>query len=262
MEYINNRIERLTSEGYNFRFGDYISEGFNIFGKNIGGFIGYFLLYVVISVVLSFIPFLGSIGQVLMSYPLVVGFYIVANKIRNGQTTEFGDFFKGFDHFGPLAILMLIYIGLMIVALIPFFVVMGNIMMEIIPLIGSNDISDAEEFLEIIMGMNFGLVFLTLVPVIFLVTCYLWAPMFVVFYDMSPWQAMEASRKLIMKKWFIVFLFSFVVGFIGAIGVIGLFIGLLFTYPAMMCAGFAAFADVTQLGEEEETNIEDHFVEG
>jgi uncharacterized membrane protein len=98
----DQKVEGLIKNGYEFKMGEYISKGFDIFKKDIGGFIGFTLIYFLINLVLAFIPFLGSLASIAISAPLSVGYAIVARKISRGETHEFGDFFKGFDYFGQL----------------------------------------------------------------------------------------------------------------------------------------------------------------
>jgi hypothetical protein len=89
-----------------------------------------------------------------------------------------------------------------------------------------------------------------------------WAAMFVVFYKMSFWDAMESSRKLITKQWFFIFLFLFIVGLIAALGFVLLCVGMLATIPAAQCMQYAAFADVTKLNEtpDAEDTIDQHLI--
>jgi len=86
--------------------------------------------------------------------------------------------------------------------------------------------------------------------------------MLVWFYEMEPWPAMEASRKIVSKQWFMVLLFLFAVGLIAMAGLILLGVGILYTLPAMICALYAAFADVSRLNEASggEADLIDHFV--
>lgn len=107
MELINsirNRADELISRGYDTDIGRYISEGFRIFEKDIGSFIGYTVLYFMITIVSGFIPF----ALLFISGPLTAGFFIVARKIRKGEAYDFGTFWKGFDHFVPLLLYTLI----------------------------------------------------------------------------------------------------------------------------------------------------------
>ena len=50
-------------------------------------------------------------------------------------------------------------------------------------------------------------------------------------------------------------------GLLASVGIILLLVGILVTYPIMLCSQYAAFADVTRLMEEEESDIVDHLVE-
>ena len=83
----------------------------------MGLFIVYTIVTIVITAAASLIPF----GSLLVTGPLMAGFYIVANKISKGEPYEFGTFFKGFDFFVPLLLFTLIstiFIALGLVAFI------------------------------------------------------------------------------------------------------------------------------------------------
>ncbi|KPL13810.1 MAG: hypothetical protein AMS26_13070 [Bacteroides sp. SM23_62] len=114
---IKEKAEHLIQQGYQTDAGGYIRRGWEIFQENMGLFIAYTILVILISVAAAFIPF----GSLLVSGPLMAGFYIVANKISKGEPYEFGTFFKGFDFFVPLLLYTLIggiFIALGLVALI------------------------------------------------------------------------------------------------------------------------------------------------
>ena len=92
MEVISNikeKTEQLIQQGYQTDAGKYISKGWEIFQKDMGLFIGYTVLSILISVISAIIPF----GSILVSGPLAAGFYIVAHKINKGEEYEFGTFF-------------------------------------------------------------------------------------------------------------------------------------------------------------------------
>jgi len=78
---------------------------------------------------------------------------------------------------------------------------------------------------------------------------------------MSAWEAMEASRKIITKQWFVFLGFGFIIALIGISGVIALGVGALYTIPFIYCASYAAFNDVVGTGEEDiEDDVIDHLV--
>jgi uncharacterized membrane protein len=101
---INQKAENLIQQGYETDAGKYIRRGWEIFQDNMGIFIAYTVIMILISVFAAIIPF----GSLLVSGPLTAGFYIVANKISKGEPYEFGTFFKGFDFFVPLLLYSLI----------------------------------------------------------------------------------------------------------------------------------------------------------
>lgn len=97
-----SRLSNALSGNYQFKMGEYINKGFDIFKKDPGLFIGFTIVYLVISSFLGVIPILGTIASVAISAPLTAGYFIMAHKISRNESRSFGDFFKGFDNFLPL----------------------------------------------------------------------------------------------------------------------------------------------------------------
>lgn len=257
MELKNQRLQEILQYGYRFDFGDYFSRGFDIFKKNIGGFVGFTALYFLINSFLNFIPVINIFASIFIMPVLVVGFYMVAYKLNMNQPTEFGDFFKGFDHFGSLVALTLVTTLIYIILLVPIIVAAGVGMM------GFFDNSGLEFPFEAFMADFPWWSLILLAPIVYFGVSWTWAPFFVVFYKMGFWEAMETSRKIIQKNWFVVFGFLIVVGLLAIAGIIAFFVGILFSLPAAMCVLYAAFADVTNLTRETEMedNIASHLVE-
>ena len=121
MEIISNfkeKTERLIQEGFQTDAGKYINKGWEIFRRDMGLFIGYTVIMILITVVSAFIPF----AALLLSGPLIAGFFIVAHKINKGEEYDFATFFKGFDFFVQLLLYSLIT---------SIFVVLGFILLVI-----------------------------------------------------------------------------------------------------------------------------------
>lgn len=78
-------LNGLIASGYDFRFGDYFNSGMDIFKKNMGSFIGFGALVGGIIIVLSIIPYVGSLAGSLLQTVFVAGIYIVANDIVRNQ---------------------------------------------------------------------------------------------------------------------------------------------------------------------------------
>lgn len=246
-----NQIEKVIRDGYEFKFGDYIGRGFDIAKKEIGLNAGFLLIFFIIVAVLSFIPFIGQLASSLVVTPcLMAGFYLVARKVDDDEPRTFSDYFKGFDYLSPLMVVALIQMGIMIA----FFIPMG-IMAYLF--MGTFDISTGP---SVGIGITIG-IFALMIPIIYLAISWSFTPFLIIFHNMKGWPAMEASRKIIGKQWFMFFFFGIVVALIVSLGFIGLLIAILFTMPAGMCMSFAAFRDIVGLPNEGEDDIMDHLIE-
>lgn len=252
------KIQKIIENGYEFDFGRYINEGIEIFKKNIGVFVGYTAVFLLINLAGAFIPVLGSLATLILTPILMAGFYLGAHFVANNQNVEFKDFFKGFDYAGQLIAMYLVIILLVVVMLIPM--IIGLVMTISSTSVLPEDISDNPFWVlsQISLWM-----FVLLIPIIYFAVSWRWAPMFIVFNKMGFWDAMEASRRLTTKKWWLMFAFAFVIGILGGIGYVALLVGFLFTYPAAMCMDYAAFRDITKLQQEQNPTetIEEHLVE-
>lgn len=88
--------------------GDYFRTGWELFKQYPGGFIGFFLIYMVIALILHLIPILGWLLFFAVSPALIIGNFIVSAKLLQRQTPGFRDFFAGFHFFLPLFLLSLV----------------------------------------------------------------------------------------------------------------------------------------------------------
>jgi hypothetical protein len=102
----NNDLNELIADGYDFDFGKYISDGFDIFKKEAGSFIGFGILSGLIIAIAGMIPF----GGLIVAPPLTIGFSIYSHKVAYDQSRQFSDFFKGFNGrlFGQLILVSVV----------------------------------------------------------------------------------------------------------------------------------------------------------
>lgn len=206
-------IDALIQRGYTVKIGEYISQGWELFKKNAGGYIGFTIVLVLLGLVVNRIDAaaspLGTVINLVVTGPLFAGWYIVAFKQLRNRLPEFADFFKGFNNF------------------LPFFLV------------------------YLVTGILIGLGFiLFIIPGIYLAVAYMFSMPFAVAQRMDFWSAMEASRKLITKNWFSFFGFSLLLFLINLGGALLLGVGLLVTIPLSACAVAAAYADIVGVSSE------------
>ncbi|MEM9934334.1 MAG: hypothetical protein AAF824_11995 [Bacteroidota bacterium] len=120
------QFDYLINEGYEFRLGDYISRGWELFKMNTGGFVGYTMVFFLASLISSSIPFLGSLIGLAIGAPMTAGFFIVARKLANNEAVEFSDFFLGFEHItqlvlGNIVMAIFVCIGFLLLLLPGFY---------------------------------------------------------------------------------------------------------------------------------------------
>jgi len=253
-------IKEIINTNRPFKYGEYIGKGFELFGKNAGNFAAFSLLSVVIMSFAGSIPFIGAISSRYLLVPtLTAGFYIVAHQLNIGERTEFGDHFLGFQHLVRLALAGLAISLITTAATVPFLVANGNLINWSWELKELGTTFDFDVAIETFPGFS-AWTFLLFLPMIYLGIAYSWTSQFIIFHHLSVWDAMEASRQLITKHWFVYFLFLITIILIGFGGLAGLLVGVFFTYPIMLCINYAAFADLTGLDRVEVEEYVDIYV--
>ncbi len=247
-----SKVQQLTTEGYSFDIGEYIRQAFSLFQKAPGLFIVYAILSGLISVSAQLVPLLGSIAAILVSYPILVGYYLAGHELSRGREVQLSTFFGGFEYFGNLAAVYLIQFLAVLAVMIPFVLSVG-----VSAFIG------AELGGEIIApAVGIPIMLAMMVPLIYLTVSWMYAPLFVVFNNMGFWDAMEASRKIIHRRWWMVFAFLLLLGVLMMAGMLALLVGVLVAYPVAMVAVYISFANVTGLhAASPEADIVDHLVE-
>lgn len=104
----NNKVESLIENGYEFRFEQYFSQGWEIFRKSPVQLILYTLVLVGVSFILNLVPKVGEIASIFISPVLIAGFYVGLKKLDQTNTVEIGDFFKVFDNWMQLVLFSII----------------------------------------------------------------------------------------------------------------------------------------------------------
>ncbi len=95
-----------------------------------------------------------------------------------------------------------------------------------------------------------GLVLLIL-PGIYLAVGYSFALFLVVDCRMDFWQAMETSRKIVAKRWFLILWAGVVLACVNLLGLLALGVGLLVSVPVSACAAAVAYREIVGLHSSE-----------
>lgn len=204
-------IEEALSRGYDFNISDLLSEAWQRVKGTKGIIIGGFLVFYAVLLAASFAigGFFGLLG-VVSDNPmlaavaeLVIGIFASAlaypfmagiNMVGVRRAADQPISFNDvFSHFGRT-------VPLMITAILSILLIYLGMILLIIP------------------GLYLGIAYILAVPL-------------VVERGLSPWQAMEASRKAITQHWFKVFGLFLLLGLITLVSAIPLGIGLVWTIP-------------------------------
>lgn len=252
---LDEKVKQLTTEGYEFKLGQYLTDGYEYFKAQAGIFIGFFVLSIIMVIVASFIPLVGSLASQILSLTFFVGYFIVCNKIKLGETVSFDDFFKGFTSIGQIAIIQLILTGFSIVLLMPLLIFGFTVFFS--GLFGAIKADSFEEPIspeDLLAMFNVDglipLIIITVILFMFMQTIYTFAAANTHFFKVGSWEAMEASRKVIQKKFFQFFALFLVIALINVLGTLCLFIGLLVTVPMSYGIFYAAFDDIMKPNSE------------
>jgi predicted Zn finger-like uncharacterized protein len=90
------------SNEYTIDLGDWFSYGTAHFGSVIGPAVGFGVLFFFFILIVSFIPCIGPLAQILVQPPLQAGLTVVCLTQLKGRPWTFGDFFSGFNWWGNL----------------------------------------------------------------------------------------------------------------------------------------------------------------
>ncbi len=234
---MSQKLQNHLANGYEVKIGDYISRGWEIFKSNMGGYIGYFVLYGIIAVICNFIPLVNILSSIIITPCLMFGFHLVSNQISEKKVIpEFGTFFNGFQHVGKLALIALITLAVVIVCFLPAGISAG--------ISAFSNMKDSTAMLTSLLSSSIPLLSIGVLVMLYFIVSWSFAGLIAVFHNKEAWAAMETSRKLISKNWFMMFLLIIVIGLISLSGVILLGFGLLFTIPLGVCCTYAAYEDI------------------
>ena len=99
----DSEIEAILARDYQIQSGALLRRGWELFKRDAGAYIGFYLLLAVLSGVVK-VPFLGAIAFVVAGPALSVGVDVYAFKSMERRPVAFSDFFKGFNYLLPLCL--------------------------------------------------------------------------------------------------------------------------------------------------------------
>ena len=217
------------------------TEAWPMFMKNPGMWIVFALVSLVIFIVLSLIPILGSIAASLLTPVFLAGWMLAARKADSGGTLQLGDLFAGFqDKLSPLLVLGAL---LMAASLVIFFSVgalgFGAVMGLVLG--GSQQSAGG-----VMAALGAGLVALGVGLVLggLMAMAFWFAPALVVFRDVAPVDAIKASFTANLKNLLAFLVYSVVYLVAAIVASIPFGLGWIVLVPLGLLTVYVSYKDV------------------
>jgi uncharacterized membrane protein len=214
---------------------DWITEGWEIFKKQPGMWIGLIVVAALIMIVLAFIPFLGSLALMVLGPVFGGGIMLGCRALSEGGELELGHLFAGFkDKFGTLAAAGALYLAGYAVIMVVVMLITGASLFTL-----SGGGADR--------GMAMGIVLAILIAMALTVplAMAIWfAPCLIVLNERGAVEAMKESFSGCLKN-IVPFLLYGVVLFVAAIiASIPAGLGWLVLGPVMAGSLYASYRDI------------------
>ncbi len=243
---------------------DYFSQGFNIFFKKPWLFVGFTLIFFALNFGLSAIPLGGLVFGIFFQPLLMIGLLVVADRINYQEEVAFSNFFDGFK--GDMGKVIVANLLMFLMFLVPIALLISGF----VSVLGLDNLiaaaSQKPEDVDIESITNFSaaagvMIFLGVVLIMYIGLSYTFVLHMLRFKNLTGWQALEASRKLVAKHFFSIFLFALLGAVVNLAGILLLVVGLFVTIPATLIATYVAFDDMVLARDADaEDEIMDHFI--
>lgn len=217
------------------------SEAWALFVKNAGLWVVIALILLIASVVLSFIPFIGSLALALL-WPVVTGSCLLAaRKTEQGGALEINDLGLAFkEHLNPLLVIGAIFLAANVVIM----VVMGILGFGAVMGMGVG--GAAHSTAGVMAAAGAGMLALLIGAALFVpISMAIWfAPALVVFRSVAPVDALKASFAACLRN-IVPFLLYGILFFVAAIvASIPMGLGWLVLTPLLMLTTYQAYRDI------------------
>ncbi|WP_197722830.1 BPSS1780 family membrane protein [Sulfurivermis fontis] len=222
----------------------WIAGGWGHFKQNPLAWIGAVVVWVVLMMVLSLVPLLGSLAVNLLTPVLTAGFMLGAHEQRQGGSFELRHLFAGFSRNpGSLILVGVLYL----VGMIGIFVVVGmTVGGAVFAMAGGmqGGARDAEMAAMMLQGPMLLAVLIAMALILPLMMAYWFAPALVALEDIKPLQAMGLSFRACLKNVLPFLIYSLAALVLMIVAMIPFGLGLLVLMPVMLAAMYVSYRDI------------------
>ena len=232
----------ILTRDYDLDIGRCVSDSWNLLKTNFGlvfGGVAIFMLIQIVISVLAQIPFVGlvfSVGNFIISGPLMGGVYYFLLKVMRRQPTDIGEVFAGFRlAFAQLLLGYIVAALLTGLAAVPGAAIMG---VPIFMMFRHHAV-EAGPMLVAFLGF-----IVAIIPMIYLGIGWMFSLPLIIDKQMEFWPAMSASRQMVNKHWWLVFGLVVVCGLINLAGFAACCVGIFFSLPIVFGAMMYAYESI------------------
>jgi len=216
----------------------WIAEGWELFKRQPGLWIGIILLLLVIFIAAAFIPIVGNLAMTLFGPVFAAGIMVGCKALDSGEDLELAHLFAGFrERTGTLIGVGALYLAATIAVMLVVGLVMGVGMMT---MMGGGDPQAAAA-----LGITFVLAMLIMLALLIPVVMAVWlaAPL-VVFHEHGAIDAMKGSFSGCLKNILPFLLYSVVLFVLMIIATIPVGLGWLVLGPVFAASIYASYRDI------------------
>ncbi len=182
------------------------ADGFSLFKASFWTWIGIMVIYIIITVLISAVPYVGSVGHWLLSPVFMGGLMLGCRALDRGEPLRVAHLFEGFQgaHFVPLMIIGAVNIGITLgIAALAVVGVMGSLKLADLASIGAA--GDPFDVLTRALGEAGGAsLLMTLLVLVFVAAFAMlnwFAPALVALQGAQAVDAMKRSFVACMRNW-------------------------------------------------------------
>ncbi|HEC27791.1 MAG TPA: hypothetical protein ENI67_10365 [Gammaproteobacteria bacterium] len=215
--------------------------GWDLFKQDFGTWFIMFLILVGLSIVLSFIPFIGSLALMIISPALMGGFMYAASEMDNGNKIEIGYLFQGFrdkERMNKLLILGGIYLLVQVLFIFIMFSLVGGTLMMTASQTGN---VDPAAMITSGMGLSMLLVFLVVLTIML---GFIYATPLIMLDNVSPIESIKASYSASFKNILPLLVFGLVYLLLGIVAAIPILLGFLILIPVSILAIYCSYKSI------------------
>lgn len=217
------------------------TDAWAMFMKNAGMWIVLALVFLVIFIVLSVIPILGSIAASLLAPVFVAGWMLAARKADAGGSLEVGDLFAGFqDKLTPLLVLG----ALLLAASLVIFFAVGALGFGAVMGLGVGGSQSSAGGVMAALGAGLVAILVGLVLGALVAMAFWFAPALVVFRNVAPVDAVKASFAANLKNLVAFLVFGVVYMVAAIVASIPFGLGWVVLIPLSLLTVYVSYKDV------------------